>query len=241
MTIIDRPFDTPVTKLIHWSDYKGGILKKIIATLLTLFVVFGTTSLVFVSSKSTSDKPAEIVSMSGDYRILDKRISRSDRRTTLVPEMKQDAIDKRVSQKAQLDKIAKEKATALKGRRMLEKKRREARIAAVAERARKVREQNRKAAVKRTWTPVSNNNHVAPGGIAACIRKYESGGNYTAQNPSSTASGAYQFLDSTWQSLTGLPGRAMNYSPAQQDAAFWKLWNNGRGASQWVTSGMCGY
>lgn len=81
--------------------------------------------------------------------------------------------------------------------------------------------------------------HVAPGGIAACIRKYESGDDYTAQNPSSTASGAYQFLDSTWQGVTGLPGRAMNYPPATQDAAFWKLWNNGRGASQWVTAFHC--
>ena len=84
-------------------------------------------------------------------------------------------------------------------------------------------------------------NHNPPGGIAACIRKYESGGNYQAQNPTSTASGAYQFLDTTWQAVTGLPGRAMNYSPAQQDAAFYKLWDNGRGANQWVTAYKCGY
>lgn len=87
----------------------------------------------------------------------------------------------------------------------------------------------------------SNSNHVAPGGIAACIRKYESGGNYRALNPSSGASGAYQFLDSTWKAVTGLPGKAMNYSPSIQDAAFYKLWNNGRGANQWVTAGRCGY
>lgn len=87
----------------------------------------------------------------------------------------------------------------------------------------------------------STTNHNPPGGIAACIRKYESGGNYQAQNPTSTASGAYQFLDSTWQAVTGLPGRAMNYSPAQQDAAFYKLWDNGRGANQWVTAHKCGY
>jgi len=81
--------------------------------------------------------------------------------------------------------------------------------------------------------------HVAPGGAAACIRKWESGENYTAQNPASTASGAYQFLDTTWQATTGLPGRAMNYSPAQQDAAFDKLWAGGAGASQWVTAYHC--
>ena len=84
-------------------------------------------------------------------------------------------------------------------------------------------------------TPIS----TPPGGVAACIRKWESGGNYSAQNPTSTASGAYQFLDSTWQSVTGLSGRAMNYSPSIQDKAFYKLWNNGRGAGQWVTSYHC--
>lgn len=89
--------------------------------------------------------------------------------------------------------------------------------------------------------PKSTTAHAAPGGIAACIRKYESGGNYQAENPNSTASGAYQFLDSTWQSVTGLSGRAKNYSPSQQDAAFYKLWNNGRGANQWVTARKCGY
>lgn len=76
-------------------------------------------------------------------------------------------------------------------------------------------------------------------GVAACIRKWESGGNYRAQNPNSTASGAYQFLDSTWQAVTGLSGRAMNYSVATQDRAFTKLWANGAGARQWVTAFHC--
>lgn len=37
--------------------------------------------------------------------------------------------------------------------------------------------------------------------LGECIRRHESWniGMYTAQNPVSTASGAYQFLDSTWQ------------------------------------------
>ena len=80
---------------------------------------------------------------------------------------------------------------------------------------------------------------AGPGGAAACIRKWESGNNYQAQNPSSTASGAYQFLDSTWQGVTGLSGRAMNYSPSIQDAAFYKLWANGAGRSQWTTGYHC--
>lgn len=78
-------------------------------------------------------------------------------------------------------------------------------------------------------------------GAAECIAKYESGGNVNAVNPASGASGKWQFLDSTWQSVTGLPGKASDYSEAQQRAAFDKLWANGAGASHWVTAGKCGY
>lgn len=80
-----------------------------------------------------------------------------------------------------------------------------------------------------------------PGGVAACIRHYESHNNYRAENNVSSASGAYQFLDSTWHSVTGLPGRAKDYSPAVQDLAFFKLWAGGKGASQWTTAPLCGY
>ncbi|MCW2900947.1 MAG: hypothetical protein JWO67_3212 [Streptosporangiaceae bacterium] len=46
----------------------------------------------------------------------------------------------------------------------------------------------------------------------------ESGGNPAAQNPSSTASGLYQFLDSTWRSLGGTKyaARAKDATPEQQ-------------------------
>jgi hypothetical protein len=40
------------------------------------------------------------------------------------------------------------------------------------------------------------------GGQGLLIKQCESGGDYTAVNASSGASGAYQFLDSTWQSLS---------------------------------------
>lgn len=64
---------------------------------------------------------------------------------------------------------------------------------------------------------------VAGGGTWACIIRRESGGNPTAVNRSSGASGLYQFMDSTWHSVTGLPGKASQYSAAVQTAAALKL------------------
>jgi hypothetical protein len=51
--------------------------------------------------------------------------------------------------------------------------------------------------------------------ILATIRTRESGGNYGAQNPTSTASGAYQFIDDTWKSLTAKYGIGTEYSKAK--------------------------
>jgi Peptidase family M23/Transglycosylase-like domain len=53
--------------------------------------------------------------------------------------------------------------------------------------------------------------------VLGAIRAIESGGDYTAQSRGSSASGAYQFIDSTWQSLGGV-GHAKDASPAEQDA-----------------------
>jgi hypothetical protein len=50
--------------------------------------------------------------------------------------------------------------------------------------------------------------HNPPGGFLACVRRHESGGSYTAKNPNSTASGAYQFLDSTWRTMSARAGHA---------------------------------
>ena len=60
--------------------------------------------------------------------------------------------------------------------------------------------------------------------IAATIRRLESGDDYTARAPGSTASGAYQFLDSSWAGYGGYP-RAWLAPPGVQDAKAAELIN----------------
>ena len=62
------------------------------------------------------------------------------------------------------------------------------------------------------------------GAILATIRTLESGGDYSAEASSSTASGAYQFVDSTWGGYGGY-ARAKDAPPAVQDAAALELAN----------------
>ncbi len=83
----------------------------------------------------------------------------------------------------------------------------------------------------------------------ACVRHHESDrdgpspyiGGYQAQNPRSSASGAYQFLDSTWRNVSrdaGHPGytRAKHAPDWVQDAvALWTLQNVGK--SPWAGTG----
>ena len=79
--------------------------------------------------------------------------------------------------------------------------------------------------------------------VLTCIRRHESdrAGGYTAQNRRSSASGAYQFIDSTWRTAAaraGHPGysRAM-YAPWYvQDAVALYTSNHG-GRSHWNGSG----
>lgn len=60
--------------------------------------------------------------------------------------------------------------------------------------------------------------------ILATIRAIESTGNYQAQSAGSTASGAYQFLDTTWANYAGFP-RAFQAPASVQDqkAATWVI------------------
>lgn len=77
----------------------------------------------------------------------------------------------------------------------------------------------------------------ARAGILDEIARCESGGNSRAQNPGSTASGTYQFLDSTWRSLGGT-GRAKDASPALQQRMAEKLLAS-RGTQPWNASKSC--
>ena len=91
-----------------------------------------------------------------------------------------------------------------------------------------------------------------------CIMRRESRGNYRAANPSSSARGAYQFLDSQWrdgltymmikeEKKTGGKRvkeiRALRKKPIHkwsryyQDRAFWTAFRHGDGAHHWYYGG----
>ena len=74
----------------------------------------------------------------------------------------------------------------------------------------------------------------------ACVRQRESRGDYTAVNSSSGAGGAYQFLQSTWNTTANHIGRGdlvgihpSNVDPATQDMMAVALYN-WQGESPWA-------
>lgn len=80
-----------------------------------------------------------------------------------------------------------------------------------------------------------------PAGLSALqlkIRWCESRDNYQAQNSASTASGAWEFLDSTWHSNSHLPGHARDYPQAVQDRVFLLVFAE-QGTRPWVSSESC--
>jgi peptidoglycan hydrolase CwlO-like protein len=71
-----------------------------------------------------------------------------------------------------------------------------------------------------------------PYAIPTYIVMCESGGNYSALNPSSGAGGAYQILPSTWE-MYGGQGEPQNAPKAEQDRIAGEIWADS-GGSAWV-------
>jgi hypothetical protein len=64
------------------------------------------------------------------------------------------------------------------------------------------------------------------------IMERESGGSLGAENPGSSASGKWQFLDSTWKNYGGY-AHASDAPESVQDSRARELWNGGAGCSNW--------
>jgi septal ring factor EnvC (AmiA/AmiB activator) len=75
-----------------------------------------------------------------------------------------------------------------------------------------------------------------PYSIPTYIVMCESGGNYSAINPSSGAGGAYQVLPSTWE-LYGGKGEPQNAPKAEQDRIAAEIWADS-GSSAWVCGSL---
>lgn len=86
--------------------------------------------------------------------------------------------------------------------------------------------------------------------LAQCIKQHESRHDYRAHNKSSSAAGAYQFLDATWQGnakwakwngqRVALTFKAANHAPAWvQDVVFIHSIRNG-GHKNWRGTGCSG-
>lgn len=65
-----------------------------------------------------------------------------------------------------------------------------------------------------------------------CVMMRESGGNPTAVNPSSGASGKWQFMSDTWQGYGGYSSAAQA-PESVQDARAAEIWAGGAGAGHW--------
>ncbi len=88
----------------------------------------------------------------------------------------------------------------------------------------------------------ANVSQQGPGGpwaIPWAIVQCESGGQNLPPN-SATASGYYQFIDSTWQAMGGSTPKAYLASKAEQDRLAAKLWNGGAGAGNWDCASIVG-
>lgn len=83
--------------------------------------------------------------------------------------------------------------------------------------------------------PGSVNGYPCGADLPPCrVLRCESGGDPTAENPTSTASGLWQILDGTWSRFGGYQ-RAKFAPPAIQNAKARLIWANGRGRSAWAS------
>ena len=71
--------------------------------------------------------------------------------------------------------------------------------------------------------------------VLQSIMVAESGGNPTIESPTSTASGLFQFIDDTWERVTGKKGPASNYSAEEQCRAAIKLFEQNAAAIKKAT------
>lgn len=110
---------------------------------------------------------------------------------------------------------------------------------AKAKKRRKVRRRRRRVVRRRhsnngSRAPGSINGYPCGGNLPPCfVLQRESRGDPRAENPTSTASGLWQFLDSTWAGYAGV--RHASYaSVASQNQRAVQLWAGGKGCSHWA-------
>uniref|UniRef100_UPI0028A1601F transglycosylase family protein n=2 Tax=Dermacoccus TaxID=57495 RepID=UPI0028A1601F len=96
------------------------------------------------------------------------------------------------------------------------------------------------AGLASTASAATSTSSSSASSVLAKIKSCESGGNYQAVNASSGASGAYQFLNSTWKGLSASAGytTAASAPASVQDAAALELYNQA-GTSPWAASSSC--
>lgn len=107
-----------------------------------------------------------------------------------------------------------------------------ARLAAEeAARERKAEQASRQAA-PRASANTPGNGRCGGNLPPCCVMQRESGGNITAQNPTSSASGKWQVISSTWNGYMGYPSAASAPEWVQDQFAA-QLWAGGAGSGHW--------
>lgn len=111
----------------------------------------------------------------------------------------------------------------------VQEKQEQARVAAEATRQRQQRRTTSTNNARNTGSLTPAQNACA---IPDYICRRESNMTTNAKNPHSTASGKYQFLDSTWNGYGGY-AHASDAPEDVQDRKATELWNGGKGCSHW--------